>query len=85
MLNSDIIAICETWLKPDLPSSNFVLNSYHFHRSDKLDRHGGGVCLWIKESLNPEPILTDFLGNDAGGIYFCISFIHYCAVIFAVV
>ena len=85
VLNSDIIALCETWLKPNLLSSNFLLNSYLLIRSDRLDRHGGGVCLWIKESRNPQPLVTESLAYDAGGIDLCISLVHRCPIIFAVV
>ena len=48
----DIIAITETWLNTDIPSSMFIdLNMFWCFRKDRSTR-GGGVCLLVKRSLN---------------------------------
>jgi hypothetical protein len=58
VFDSDIIAICETWLKPNIASSLLQIDGYLLQRCDRSDeRAGGGVCLWIRKLLNPEPFI----------------------------
>jgi Reverse transcriptase (RNA-dependent DNA polymerase)/Endonuclease-reverse transcriptase len=48
----DIVAITETWLNKDIPSTLFTdLNVYTCYRKDRFSR-GGGVCLLIKKIPN---------------------------------
>ena len=52
----DIIACTETWLKPDISSSEIFQNSlgYTIIRDDRLTRNGGGVLLAISKRLTCE-------------------------------
>lgn len=46
----DVIALCETWLGPEIRSCEVGLPSYSLVRHDR-SRHGGGVLLYIRESI----------------------------------
>jgi len=51
-VNSDIDIICvsETWFKKTLPSSLVALKGYKLFRHDR-ETHGGGVAMFIRESI----------------------------------
>ena len=48
----DIICICETWLSPDIISSELSLPGFTLFRADR-SRTGGGVAIYARSSLNP--------------------------------
>jgi hypothetical protein len=49
----DVIALTETWLCDKVPNSLITCSKYYsVYRRDRLSRHGGGVCLIIKNNLN---------------------------------
>ena len=50
---TDIVAICETWLTPEIPDSILTFPKFHFHRRDRHRRKGGGVCIWTRANLKP--------------------------------
>lgn len=52
-----IIAVSETWLKPSFPSSQVSLTGYTFLRHDRADRTGGGVGMYIHDSLRAKVLL----------------------------
>jgi len=54
--NPDIIAISETWLNPDISSSEFLPLEYNIFRKDRSDDYGG-ILLACHNSLNCQ-ILT---------------------------
>ena len=45
----DVITLCETWLSKHTP--NFTIPGYKIHRSDRLTRKGGGVCVLVRQGL----------------------------------
>ena len=49
--NLDIIALSETWLKPEILSSEFFPAGYKIFRKDRHDGYGG-VLLACHDSLN---------------------------------
>jgi len=49
--NPDIIAVTETWLKPDVLSSEFLPSEYNVLRKDRPDGYGG-VLLACRKTLN---------------------------------
>ena len=49
--NPDILAITETWLNPDILSSEFLPSEYNIYRKDRSDGYGG-VLLACRNSLN---------------------------------
>ena len=53
----DVVAIPETWLSDDVPSSAVELRGYSMIRHDKSDgRRGGGDCVYVKDLLPLTPL-----------------------------
>ena len=53
----DVVAITETWLSDDVPSSAVELRGYSMIRHDRSDgRRGGGVCVYVKDLLPLTPL-----------------------------
>ena len=50
--NFDIIAISESWLKPCIPDSEVSLPGYIVFRNDRVNKKGGGISVYVKNSLN---------------------------------
>ena len=46
----DILAITEIWLSDDIPSETVHISRYHLYRNDRRS-HGGGVLLYIKDTI----------------------------------
>ena len=73
----DIIALTETFLRPDLPDSLFALEGYQIiNRLDGSDTHAGiarGLIIYCKEELQATKYENKaFTGvNQIGGIQFC--------------
>ena len=51
--NPDLIAITETWLRADIEDNEISLGSYSLFRKDRLNARGGGVLIYIRETLKP--------------------------------
>ena len=47
----DIIAITETWANSDTPDGFYHIPGYNLFRSDRIDRRGGGVMIFILNSV----------------------------------
>lgn len=47
---SAIIAVSETWFDPSMTSAETSIDGYNLERRDR-NRHGGGVCLYIRDDL----------------------------------
>lgn len=43
--------ISETWLNSQIPDSLIAVPGYSVFRGDRGDRRGGGVCIYVKDSL----------------------------------
>jgi hypothetical protein len=43
---SDIAAVTETWLRPDISSELLSIDGYNLHRADRRVGRGGGVCVF---------------------------------------
>lgn len=56
----DIVTITETWLSPDVPSSDIFPPGYTVMRKDRSSR-GGGVAILIRENIyvTPMPEIVD--------------------------
>ncbi len=48
----DIACITETWLTPLVPDSAINISGFTIVRKDRTCTLGGGVCLYIRESIN---------------------------------
>lgn len=49
--NIPAILISESWLKPLLPSMAYTLLGYHLIRSDRIQRSGGGVAIYLRSQI----------------------------------
>lgn len=48
-----IICLTETWFQEDILATNFKLEGYNvLHQTRKLNKNGGGVCIYVHNSLN---------------------------------
>ena len=50
--NISIFAVTETWLSGDISGGEISIPHYRVFRRDKTDRRGGGVCIYIHETIN---------------------------------
>jgi len=51
---ADIIGVTESWATPNILDSELSLPGYQLFRSDRCtDNRGGGVLLYVRESLHP--------------------------------
>ena len=52
MTDVDLVAIIETWLKPEIGNCEVLPgNDFTIHRKDRVDRIGGGTLLAVRNSL----------------------------------
>ena len=50
--NSDIFAVCESWLNDTKMDSEIAIEGYRVYRKDRANSIGGGVCLYVKNEHN---------------------------------
>ena len=68
--NYDIIAITESWANEDINDSELQISGYHMYRKDRstdCGKKGGGVLLYIKDTIrsSPLPVLTNDEFHDS--------------------
>jgi len=56
----DIVALTETWLRPDVTDSVVEIPGFSFIRHDR-PTHGGGVAMYIRESIQFQVIDSTIL------------------------
>ena len=61
-INPHIIGITESWANKDISNAELRLTGYVMFRRDRIGRRGGGVILYIKESIQAYEIK---LGREA--------------------
>ena len=56
MYNALYICVTESWLNPDVSDSELLIDfpGYNIYRSDRENRLGGGVCIFVREGLAGE-------------------------------
>lgn len=54
----DVVAVTETFLKPEISSQPLMLDEYDFVRHDRLNKEGGGVAVYFKKSFNCKVIAS---------------------------
>ena len=48
----DVLVFSESWLKLDIKNSSVYLNNFHPHfRTNRSDRPGGGVVIYVRDSI----------------------------------
>ena len=66
----DVIAVSETWLKDNDTSSSYSLDGYSSFICSRLNKTGGGVALYINETLQ-----TNYLPNKSKCIDNCAEIV----------
>ncbi len=51
MEKPDVIAITETWIKPDYLMSEYSITGYESFHKNRAHKKGGGVICYIKNTL----------------------------------
>ena len=54
-----VIGITESWATLDISDAELVMTGYVMFRKDRLRRRGGGVILYIKESIQTYEIILE--------------------------
>ena len=57
-----LIAITETWATPNLSDSVYNLDGYRLFRQDRIDRPGGGVCVYVTNQVSS--VVESSLSDD---------------------
>ena len=55
-IDPHIIGITEYWATPDIRDAELGMTGYVIFRKNRLGRRGGGVILYIKESIQADEI-----------------------------
>ena len=64
----DIIVITLSWLNPEISDNDLLISNFHPpYRTDRIDRPGGGVAIYIKHGLHSVP-RTDLITGDLEAI-----------------
>ena len=51
-LNLDVICISESWLNTNIANEDMTIEGYSSLRKDRTDKNGGGVVIYIKNTIN---------------------------------
>ena len=54
----DIITVSETWFKQCHSNKAFSLFGYKLYRNDRYDKRGGGIGVYIKQTLKSKVLFT---------------------------
>lgn len=57
--NLDYLCLTETWLTPTTPLALFKVPGYNMYRRDRSKGKGGGVLIYVKESIQSKQIDID--------------------------
>ena len=55
-IDPHMIGVTESWATPDISDAELGMTRFVMFRKDRLGRRGGGVNLYIKESIQPYEI-----------------------------
>lgn len=66
--NPDIVGITESWATKDISDSELNINGYTIYRRDREHAKGGGVMLYVKDSLNTE-VINDYTHRDVESLF----------------
>jgi exonuclease III len=77
-LDLHALLVSESWLKPTLPSSGFAIQGYSLLRNDRVQRRGGGVCIYLRDDLSYDILHQSTLLSigDPEFIFIKVNFHH---------
>lgn len=78
----DVMCISETWLLPNISSNLIYIPNYNVLRKDR--GRGGGVCIYVKDSLRANPVLINNVSHpNIEDIYVTIQYNKLPAILLA--
>ena len=48
----DAVSVSESWLRSRTPKDRFHIDGYKIFRTDRRNKCGGGVCLYVREEFD---------------------------------
>ena len=60
--NYDVLAVSESWLNSTVTNAEIEMEGYKLQRLDRLDKTGGGVCVYIRAALKVKRLRIFYLG-----------------------
>ena len=69
VINPQIIGISESWANKDILDAELGLTGYIMFRRDRIGRRGGGVILYVKESIQAYEIKLEREANCDGAVW----------------
>ncbi|KAJ3645915.1 hypothetical protein Zmor_023534 [Zophobas morio] len=64
--NPSFVLLAETWLSPSIPDSFVSVPNFTLFRSDRINRLGGGVCIYVSDQILSEFSVTPINVNTFG-------------------
>lgn len=78
--NIDYLCLTETWLTPTTPLSVFNIPGYNVYRRDRRKGKGGGVLIYVKDSIQSQQIVFPENNLECVGVKLTLSPEMYFAV-----
>ena len=73
-IDSHIIGITESWANTDITDAELGLTGYVMFRRDRIGRRGGGVVLYVKESIQAHEIKLEREADYDEAVWYKNSF-----------
>ncbi|KAI8114821.1 hypothetical protein CVS40_12852 [Lucilia cuprina] len=67
--NVDVVGVSETWLRESVPDGAILIDGYRVYRNDRVVRRGGGVCLYVKNTLKSRTVHEERNETVVEGIF----------------
>lgn len=61
--NVDVVCVTETWFKTDVADEVYALKGYRLLRGDRPNRIGGGVAIYIRNTIFVKLLITSSPGS----------------------
>ena len=76
------MGVCETWLSPDIVDAEVCqgIPGYSILRADKVSRQGGGVALYLSDSLSGD-VIANFNNGVCQALVVMIHQINTCVCV----
>ena len=69
----DVFGFCETFLTENISDNELKIDNYVFERKDRFDKKGGGIVIYISESI-PYKRRLELESNTMESVWIEISF-----------
>ena len=65
----DVAAVTETWLNSNVSSCELTISGYKLFRRDREGRKGGGLCIFVKDSVTADSIIIPTANSESTSDY----------------